>query len=344
MIAAPRRGLEPFAAHGHHPPHPRARGHSCGTAARACRLHTPLARSPRRFLCVPALCGLPPVYCQTPVEGGASAAAADRAADARARACPARAPVTCVCTRRAHAGGDGEWVELVGRGWCLDAEGAGVTHVSGYVGASGAVGMAKCRAACVQKERQPRCVGVTYRSTISNGFCFLHGSKLTQDDKDDVFEFYANRHGNDEITRTSSSTIHSSSGQYAYYGLSCSVFMPGKSPARPAPPRPALPQGAARPRTQQVDGYLQRRRAQSGAQPLAGCGLRAATCGGARVHRAAAAAPAPSPSAPCPPYATRDLCLLAGATQLNTTAHACPAPVPAHPPSSRDPQPAPTAE
>ena len=76
MVAVPRRGLEPFAAH--HPPHPRARGHMrVRGGGTACRLHPPGPHplAPTLSLVSYFFAACPPVCCQTPAEGGGAAAA-----------------------------------------------------------------------------------------------------------------------------------------------------------------------------------------------------------------------------------------------------------------------------
>ena len=64
MIAAPRRGLEPFAAH--HPPHPRARGHMRVRGGGVQAMH-PLAGPDSFFAFLPFA---PPDCCHANVERG----------------------------------------------------------------------------------------------------------------------------------------------------------------------------------------------------------------------------------------------------------------------------------
>ena len=123
--------------------------------------------------------------------------------------------------------GDREWWPELGVGQCLDEGGKSVTEVRGYVGATGAAGLAKCKAACEQ--RRPRCVAVTYSASAVQsdvrifqpysppGHCRLHGSKVRRGDKDGVFKVYSRRSGSDKITRTGSNPNYV-----------CSVFTPGK--------------------------------------------------------------------------------------------------------------------
>ena len=235
MIAAPRRGLGPFAAH--HPPHTRARAH---VRVRGGGVQTtPRSLAPTPFLrsCLPRR-GLPPVCCRTPTEGGRSGRARLTARPYRGRA-PTRPRPRGVFAHRAHADGDTEWVK-VDDGLCLDENRKRITNVAAQnVGAKGAAGEAKCRAACEQ--RRPRCVGVGYGPgyDTANGYCVLYGSKLTGDDKDAVFNYFYSGYGTDRITRV----------EDVGAGYVCSVIPsaspPGKPPART--PRSALPQRAARP-------------------------------------------------------------------------------------------------
>ena len=236
----PRRGLEPFAAH---PPHAHARTRARARAGRRGADYTPLAGRDSFFAFL--LCDLPPCPLPNPRgRGGGQGprAAADPAAVpcACACACPVRPPlrVRASCARR--------WRWEVGRALARGLSGR--ERRAGHEGGrlrgrhrGGGAGQVQGRV----RAAPPRCVAITYQASI--GYCRLEGTKLTQDDKDTPFPRsggYYSSSGNDKITQTTGTSR-----------FVCSVFTPGKPPARPParPAYPALPQRAARPaRSKQV--------------------------------------------------------------------------------------------